>query len=86
MDLKCLVIPKITDNLPLKTISPSFLEILKNISLADPKFFESSQIDLLIGGGSFWKLLCIGQIISPRGRSFQKTHFGFIAGGTFGVQ
>jgi hypothetical protein len=48
MDLKCLVIPKITENLPLKTISPSFLEIPKNISLADPKFFESSQIDLLI--------------------------------------
>jgi hypothetical protein len=84
MDLKCLVIPKITENLPLKTISPSFLEIPKNISLADPKFFESSQIDLLIGAGSFWKLLCIGQVISPRGLTFQRTHFGFIAGGTFG--
>jgi hypothetical protein len=84
MDLKCLVIPKITENLPLKTISPSFLEIPKNISLADPKFFESSQVDLLIGAGSFWKLLCIGQVISPRGLTFQKTHFGFIAGGTFG--
>jgi hypothetical protein len=84
MDLKCLVIPKITENLPLKTISPSFLEIPKNISLADPKFFESSQIDLLIGVGSFWKLLCMGQVISPRGLAFQKTHFGFIVGGTVG--
>jgi hypothetical protein len=53
-------------NLPFQTISPSFLEIPKNISLTDPKFFQSSEIDLLIGAGSFWKLLCIGQVISPR--------------------
>jgi hypothetical protein len=43
----CLVVGKITDNLPSVSIN-SNLNIPKNIKLADPIFNQSGQIDLLI--------------------------------------
>ncbi|XP_063924727.1 uncharacterized protein LOC135138680 [Zophobas morio] len=84
--INCIVVNKITENLPLVSINPSSLEIPKTIKLADPKFFESGTIDLLIGAGLFWNLLCIGQLSSPgSGLIFQKTHLGFIVGGPLGT-
>jgi hypothetical protein len=59
------------------------LEIPANIQLADPKFYGSSEIDLLLDGDLFWILLCIGQIVLLTGLILQKTHFGFIAGGPY---
>jgi hypothetical protein len=81
--IKCIVVDKITEHLPLVAINASGLEIPANIQLADPKFYESSEIDLLLGAALFWALLCIGQIVLPTGLVLQKTHFGFIAGGPY---
>lgn len=53
-NLHCLVIPKITKNLPSFSINRSRLRIPENIKLADPLFFHPSNIDILIGGKFFF--------------------------------
>ena len=82
-NVKCIVVDKITESLPLVPLNPDDLEIPKDVQLADPHFYESSKVDVLIGGGLFWSLLCVGQFSLPTGLVFQKTHFGFIAGGPY---
>jgi hypothetical protein len=82
--LQCLVIPKITQNIPLVSFSATSFEIPKNLKLADPQFHISRPIDLLIGNELFMRLLSVGQISSktPNGPIFQKTQLGWIIGGT----
>ncbi|KAF2900216.1 hypothetical protein ILUMI_05968 [Ignelater luminosus] len=60
-DLNCLVVTEITENLPLVSLNLSSVEIPKNLRLADPEFYSSSHMDLLIGAGLFLQLLCVGQ-------------------------
>jgi hypothetical protein len=50
---------KSLQHLPLTSLNPSTLEIPTNVQLADPKFYESGEVDLLLGGGLFWSLLVI---------------------------
>jgi hypothetical protein len=82
--LQCLVIPKITQNIPLVSFSATSFEIPKNLKLADPQFHISRPIDLLIGNELFMRLLSVGQISSktPNGPICQKTQLGWIIGGT----
>ncbi|XP_075159384.1 uncharacterized protein LOC142232519 [Haematobia irritans] len=47
---RALVIPKLSGNLPSRSIPASEFEGLPNMILADPDFFRSSPIDLLLGG------------------------------------
>ena len=42
------------------------------IQLADPSFAETRPIDILIGGGVFWKLLCVGQIQLSKNQPINK--------------
>ncbi|KAK9759082.1 hypothetical protein QE152_g328 [Popillia japonica] len=51
----------------------SALQIPDNIVLADPQFYNSSKIDLLLGAGIFYDLLLSGRI--------RETTLGWIAGG-----
>ncbi|XP_060531501.1 uncharacterized protein LOC132705087 [Cylas formicarius] len=53
----CLVIPQITGELPNCYFDPIQLEIQSHCQLADPKFHEPGQVDLLIGADTFWDLL-----------------------------
>jgi len=57
---RCLILTQITDKLPIMSFDPKLCTIPHNIQLADPKFYESKQIDILIGAGVFWNLLCQG--------------------------
>ncbi|KAJ3646592.1 hypothetical protein Zmor_024173 [Zophobas morio] len=81
--LNCLVIPKISKNIPVRTFSKDELDIPEAVKLADPNFnFLSQPIDLLIGAGLFWQLLCVGQIQTiGHGLILQKTLLGWIVGG-----
>lgn len=79
--ISCLVVDKITENLPLVTLDSGAFNVPKNIQLADPTFYCSAPIDMLIGAELFFSLLCVGQFALENGLVFQKTHFGFIAGG-----
>lgn len=78
-ELRCLVLRKIVQDIP--NTSMRRLDIrIPGIKLADPNFMETSRIDMLIGAGIFWDLLCIGQIktMSDQPR-WQKTQFGWVA-------
>ncbi|XP_063911207.1 uncharacterized protein LOC135128239 [Zophobas morio] len=80
--LNCLVIPKISKNIPARTFSKDELDIPEAVKLADPNFNLSQPIDLLIGAGLFWQLLCVGQIQTiGHGLILQKTLLGWIVGG-----
>ncbi|XP_036143903.1 uncharacterized protein LOC118645955 [Monomorium pharaonis] len=84
-DLSCIVLPKITQNLPTVSISTTALEIPRNIKLADPSFNVSNKIDLLIGAESFWELICIGQIkLGVKGPILQKSLVGWLVTGPIG--
>ena len=81
--LDFLVLNKITKIMPSTEIDETNLEIPKNITLADPKFYKPSEIDLLIGVKLFYKLLCVGKISVEKHPNavLQKTQFGWIVVG-----
>lgn len=82
-NLDCLVLKKITENLPIISFNKNNVNIPKNIKLADPEFNITSNIDILIGVEIFYHLLCVGQIkTSTTQPCFQKTHFGWILSGS----
>jgi len=81
-DLECLVIPTITECLPQVQIDRRFIEIPSGCRLADPAFDKPGPVDLLIGAGLFWSLLCVGQVKKAKGHpTWQKTQLGWIVGG-----
>ncbi|XP_070066027.1 uncharacterized protein [Drosophila virilis] len=56
--IPALIAPSITDNQSGFTLDPASWNIPSNIQLADPAFFKSQQIDMLIGASLFFDLLC----------------------------
>ncbi|XP_041633394.1 uncharacterized protein [Drosophila kikkawai] len=80
--ISALVAPAITDDQPSFTVSPEDWNIPSNIRLADPQFFRSQRIDLLIGASLFFELLCVGQIKLSDGLPLlQKTRLGWVVTG-----
>ncbi|XP_043263587.1 uncharacterized protein LOC122403866 [Colletes gigas] len=80
-NLECLVIQKITDNMPSVPLDRRAISIPTGIPIADPRFNESKEIDLLIGAALFWQLLCVGQHKANAGLVWQKTRLGWVLGG-----
>ncbi|XP_018576158.1 uncharacterized protein LOC108914762 [Anoplophora glabripennis] len=81
-EISLLIINHITDNIPFISFDDTNLNIPENITLADPTFNSSSQIDLLIGASMFWELLCVGQIrIGADKPILQKSKFGWLFSG-----
>lgn len=78
--LSCLVIPKITSPLPPQSVNVNSVEIPSQVKLADPNFDISQPIDLLIGSGLFWSLLCVGQIRQGN-VIIHKTKLGWVVSG-----
>ncbi|XP_037932179.1 uncharacterized protein LOC119666974 [Teleopsis dalmanni] len=76
-----IVTTTITDPQPNFNVNISDWSIPNNITLADPMFFKSQRIDVLLGGGLFFNLLCIGQIRLENNFMLQKTRLGWIASG-----
>lgn len=80
--IECLIVPKITQQLPQNFISTRDITIPSNIKLADPNFNVPSNIDMLIGAELFWRLICTGQIRASRSQpTLQKTHLDWIISG-----
>ncbi|XP_036145481.1 uncharacterized protein LOC118646514 [Monomorium pharaonis] len=77
--IECIVLPKITQNLPQEFSSVSEFKIPSNIILADPNFNIPNEINMFIGAQLFWQLICVGQIkactVHP---TLQKTKLGWI--------
>ncbi|XP_072403251.1 uncharacterized protein [Diabrotica undecimpunctata] len=80
--LSCLIINEITGIQPTTVVNINRLNIPKNRILADPEFYKSGPIDLLIGANLFWNLMQIGQIrLGSDQPVLQKTSFGWIISG-----
>lgn len=80
--IECLVLPSITEKIPQVKINVSAIYLPKGLQLVDPQFHEPSTIDLLLGAGPFWQILCPDSIklvkVLPR---LQNTLLGWIVGG-----
>ncbi|XP_036340466.1 uncharacterized protein LOC118749791, partial [Rhagoletis pomonella] len=80
--LSAVVTPSITDAQPLRSLNNIEWKIPSNVYLADPLFFESQRVDVLIGASLFFELLCVGQIrLSEQLALLQKTKLGWIVSG-----
>ncbi|XP_046382360.1 uncharacterized protein LOC124153308 [Ischnura elegans] len=81
-DINCLVLPKITSEIPAIPVDISNWNPPSNLQLADPGFNITQAVDLLIGAELFLEILCIGQIrASPIAPILQKTTLGWILSG-----
>jgi hypothetical protein len=86
-NLNCLVLSKITGNLPLTSFSKEGLRIPQHLELADKAFNVKGPIDLLLGTGLFLSLLKDGQISLQNGHlRLQNTHLGWVLGGQLHLQ
>ncbi|CAH1972202.1 unnamed protein product [Acanthoscelides obtectus] len=57
-----------------------------HLNLADPTYFESSKVDMLLGAEIFYILICIGQIrLGKNLHTLQKTVLGWVLSGPIPV-
>ncbi|XP_062557494.1 uncharacterized protein LOC134222349 [Armigeres subalbatus] len=61
--MEFLVLPKVTASLPTSTVQASGLDIPEDIQLADPEFFRSRRIDLVLGIQAFFSFFPSGKEI-----------------------
>jgi len=79
----CLVVSKITKELPSFSIAVSQLSIPENLKLADPLFSNPSNVDVLIGGEFFFNLLENGRIeLGDDSPVLQNSKLGWILSGS----
>ncbi|XP_011169784.3 uncharacterized protein LOC105202802 [Solenopsis invicta] len=68
--------------MPTDQINTNELQIPEGIVLADPGFYETNKIDLLLGAEIFFDLMCIGRVKKSNGQpTWQKTLLGWIVAG-----
>lgn len=80
--ITCLVLDEIDSSTPSSLFKSTDFNIPHGIKLADPEFDRPRAIDLLIGVGSFYELLCVGQIKGQMGDPlYQKTLLGWVVAG-----
>lgn len=80
--INCLVVPKITDNLPAYTFEVSHLRIPENVLLADDSFCVNGKIDMLLDASLLWSVLSEGRIdLGRNSLSLQNTALGYIVTG-----
>ncbi|XP_024889729.1 uncharacterized protein LOC112466077 [Temnothorax curvispinosus] len=76
------IMERITEPMPSINLDKALLKIPENIEIADASFGTPEDVDILLGSGIFWDLLCIGQIKLGRNLPvLQKTKLGWIVGG-----
>lgn len=75
VDVTCVVLNKITCKLPQVQINVSALQLPENITLADPKFFNPSNIDMLLGADVYYSILLDGLMqLGPNLPVLQNSH------------
>lgn len=80
--VQCLILPQISSKLPTTTLNINHFSIPDNITLADPKFYDSQQIDMLIGADLFWEVICEGKMRLINGPYLQNTKLGWVVSGS----
>ncbi|XP_062557626.1 uncharacterized protein LOC134222495 [Armigeres subalbatus] len=76
------VLPKLTIPLPCERFETCQWNLQENIVLADPEFYHTSDIDMIIGAEYYLDLLQEGRFrLSENGPTFQNTVFGWVVSG-----
>ncbi|GFW61809.1 DUF1758 domain-containing protein [Trichonephila clavipes] len=82
LPVKAYVLEKLTAPLPTEKINETHFSNLKNACLADPKFFISNNIDMILGSDYFFSILLPGQITCSQSNLIaQNSIFGFLISG-----
>lgn len=82
MEITCLIIPQITSNVPKVSFNKAIINIPDWVSLADPQFNVSNEIDLLLGSDLFWAILRDEQYrLGDNMPVLQNTAFGYVLAG-----
>lgn len=82
LTISCLILSKISENVPSAFVNISSLDIPPHIRLADPCYNTPGPIDILLGAGLFYRLLSSGQIsLGPQQPVLQKTCLGWVISG-----
>ncbi|KYQ56970.1 hypothetical protein ALC60_04085 [Trachymyrmex zeteki] len=80
----CLVLKQISERLPNTSLNKEDFKFPQRVQLADPTFYQSTDIEMLLGAETFWDILCVGRIKeSVEHPLLQKTLFGWILGGKY---
>jgi len=53
VNIECIVIDRVTGNLPAFTFERDIFDIPRNLELADPRFHKAAEVDILLGAGIF---------------------------------
>lgn len=61
VDINCLLLPRITERLPMMSFDKNILNIPKDMLMADPNYNLSGEVEMLLGSHVFWSILCNGQ-------------------------
>jgi len=82
VNIRSLVVPKITKFMPGVEINRGAFNIPPNIKLADPEFYKRGSVDMLIGAEFFFDWLESGKIVLGNERLIlQNTKLGWIVAG-----
>ena len=82
LKLSAAVVPRICNYLPTVSYSSQILHRFKNYKLADPEFYKSNKVDILLGADVFTSLLSQQQpVLIPGEPSLLSTKFGFVLSG-----
>ncbi|XP_066600697.1 uncharacterized protein [Prorops nasuta] len=84
IQLTCLLMPRISDSVPIESFPRELIKLPKNIKLADSEFHISRPVDILIGSGVTLPLFAIGQINLSQNDiklCLQKTLLGWVIAG-----
>ncbi|XP_050543053.1 uncharacterized protein LOC126906529 [Daktulosphaira vitifoliae] len=81
LNIRCLVVPKVTGSLPTRRISEN-VQMPGHIVLADPLFRNPQKVDVLLGAEQFYEVLETDRLkIFEGGPTAQKTKFGWVVSG-----
>ncbi|XP_048514357.1 uncharacterized protein LOC125501757 [Athalia rosae] len=87
INVHCLVVPRITNELPSFKFDSSELSIPNTIKLADPFYHEPSKVEMLIGAEFFQSLLETGKIkLGEDKPTLQNTALGWVLAGPMPTQ
>lgn len=88
VEINCIVLPKITNMLPNVKINVNELKIPGDVfvNLADSRFYEPANVDILIGADLFWELITGQQIRLGKGLPIlQSSKLGWLVTGPVNI-
>ena len=80
IQFKALILPKLTSKQPQSEQSVD-INYFNQFELADPLFYKSADIDILIGSDKFLELLTEGKMIAKNNLTMHNTVLGWIVAG-----